>query len=78
MIPLGHGGDEILAMDDPDNIPNDENNAIDGGEPDSVHVTKAEEIKEDKVNSRIYYRGAEIEICFLAFVTNQGKNQKLS
>ena len=45
-------------MDDPDTITNDENDAIDSGEPDSVHVTwiphhDGGDDEEDKVNSRI-------------------------
>ena len=45
-------------MDDPDTITNDENDAIDSGEPASVHVTEEPQHdggddEEDKVNSRI-------------------------
>ena len=57
-------------MDDPDNITNDENDALDSGEPDSVHVTgephpDGGDNEEDKVNPRIYYRGAEPNIYML-------------
>ena len=46
-------------MDDPDTITNDENDAIDSGEPYSVPVTEEPhhdggDDEEDKVNSRIF------------------------
>lgn len=50
--------DEIVAMDDPDNITNDENDAIDSRDPDSVHVTGEPhhdkgDSEEEKVNPKI-------------------------